>query len=129
MFDFPFQEHPEYSSRLVARLDSAVIVPRAEAHIGDWKPVKNDCHANVSTWCKNREGFQAVRGWLYFDLNNVMPIVLFNAHSVVRDEHGQLWDITPTKATDTYPFLIAEESEEAYAKFIEGGAGRLRHRK
>ncbi len=58
---------------------------------------------------------------------NLMPIVLFNAHSVVRNERGELWDITPTKATSPYPFLIAEESEEEYAKFIKAGAVRLRH--
>ena len=127
VFNFPLQDHPEYSRRLIARLSEAVIVPPARVSLGAWLPAENDCHANVATWCRNTQGFQIVRGWLYFDMANLMPIVLFNAHSVVRNERGELWDITPTKATSPYPFLIAEESEEEYAKFIEAGAVRLRH--
>lgn len=127
MLEFQFQDHPEYSNRLMERVHEAVIVPPARVSIGDWKPVENDCHANVTTWCANAKGFEIVRGWLYFDMANALPFVLFNAHSVVRNPEGELWDITPQRATHSYPFLAAEEQEAEYARFIEAGAVRLRH--
>ena len=127
MLDFPLQDHPEYSRQLISRLNQAVIVPPARASLGQWHPAENDCHVNVTTWCMKTQGFEIVRGWLYFDMANLMPFVLFNAHSVIRNQKGELWDITPTKASNPYPFLVAEETEEEYVKFIEAGAVRLRH--
>jgi len=127
VFEFPLQDHPEYSRRLMDRIQHAVIVPPARVSIGTWEPAENDCHANVTTWCANAQGFEIVRGWLYFDMADTLPFVLFNAHSVVRNPEGQLWDITPQRATRPYPFLAAEETEEEYARFVEAGAVRLRH--
>jgi hypothetical protein len=129
MFDFQFQELPEYSSRLYARVHEGVIVPPAEVSLGDWQPLPNECHQNASTWCANTEGFTVVHGWLYFHFEGLLPFVLFNAHSVVRDARGQLWDITPNAASQPYPFLIAEESAQEYAQLVQSGATRLRHRR
>jgi hypothetical protein len=127
MFELLAQELPEYTSRLYQRLDSALIVPRAQVSIGNWKPTSNDCHANATTWCTHATGFEIVRGWLFFNMANALPYVLFNAHSVVRNSDGELLDITPSMAADSYPFIIAEENEDAYAKLIESGIVRLRH--
>ena len=123
------KEHPEYTQRLYLRVGQGEVAPPARVSIDDWTPVENDCHANVTTWCKSSNGFEIVRGWLYFDLAGLLPYVLFNAHSVIRDSAGELWDITPSRATDQYPFLVAEEAEDVYAQFIEGGVTRLRHYK
>lgn len=72
-------------------------------------------------------GYSPVRGWLYFDFVDLLPFVLFNAHSVVRDPEGSLWDITPAQASQPYPFLMAEESNEEYAALIQSGVSRIRH--
>jgi hypothetical protein len=125
----PMVDLPEYSTRLYERLTEGTIVPPAAVSIGAWTPAPGDCHANVSTWCKNIAEYKAVRGWLYFDLANAMPFVLFNAHSVVRDPSGKLWDITPSQASQPYPFIPAEESEEEYAHLVESGVVRIRHSK
>ena len=124
---FPMIELPEYSTRLYDRRHSAVIIPPASVSLGTWVPALNDCHLNVSTWCKHSQGYAAVRGWLYFDFLDQLPFVLFNAHSVVRDAEGKLWDITPSQASQPYPFLEAEEPEAEYAKLVESGVSRLRH--
>jgi hypothetical protein len=124
---FPIIELPEYSSRLYERRMTGVIVPPAVVSMGSWTPEANECHANASTWCKNMPDYSPVRGWLYFDFLDLWPFVLFNAHSVVRAPDGTLWDITPSQASQPYPFLTAEESESEYAKLIESGVSRVRH--
>lgn len=121
------KEIPEYSKRLYERRAEGIIVQPATVSLGDWKTSPNDCHANVSAWCSNVQGYEAVRGWLYFDLANALPYVLFNAHSVVRAPDGKLWDITPAQASQLYPFIVAEETEEEYARLIESGVVRLKH--
>ena len=126
---FQIVEIPAYSSRLYERRLSGVIVQSASVKLGTWVPAPNNCHANVSTWCENMPEYTAVRGWLYFDFLDHLPHVLFNAHSVVRDPDGKLWDITPSQSSQSYPFLVAEEQEAEYAKLIESGVSRLRHHK
>jgi hypothetical protein len=124
---FPIVDRPEYSTPLYHHRQTGLIVPPATVELGTWKPAPNDCHANVSTWCKYMPEYSAVRGWLYFDFLDQLPYVLFNAHSVVRAPDGKLWDITPSQASQPYLFLAAEESEGEYAELIEGGISRLRH--
>ena len=124
---FPIVEVPEYSERLYARRLEGVMVPLAVVSLGAWNPAPNDCHANVSTWCKNMPKYTAVRGWLYFDYVDALPYVLFNAHSVIRAPDGRLWDITPTLASQPYPFLSTEGTDGEYEQLVEGGVSRIRH--
>ena len=58
---------------------------------------------------------------------NVMPYVIFNAHSVVRDSDGVLWDVTPNETGRIYPFILAEETEQEYNDLVEGGVSRIVH--
>ena len=102
-------------------------MPLAVVSLGAWTPAPNDCHANVGTWCKNMPEYIAVRGWLYFDFVDALSYVLFNAHSVIRDPDGRLLDITPTLASQRYPFLATEETEGEYAQLVDGGVSRIRH--
>ena len=44
----------------------------------------------------------------------------FLAHSAIQAPDGMLYDITPSNASQQYPFIIAEESEEDYARLVEG---------
>jgi len=62
-----------------------------------------------------------VRGWLFFSLSYPSPLVnfvLFNAHSVIRQADGTLFDITPSRASQPYPFIRAEENDEDFLRFV-----------
>ena len=108
----------ETGRRLFARRSEAVIANYEQVSVGDWQPTEHECHANVTYWCEFNTNYKVVRGWLYFDFGNCMRFVRFTAHSVVEDENGLLIDITPTKASTLYPFIRAEEDEEAFACLI-----------
>ncbi len=55
------------------------------------QPTRNKCHENVDRWVKNNPQYWAVRGWA---VNGNGGYYLLDAHSVVCDERGALWDIT-----------------------------------
>lgn len=114
-----------YAKSLLARVGEAQVVRRAEVNIGEWKPLANMCHHNVTAWCESNPTYQVVRGWLYFDLPG-LPVARFVAHSVVRAPDGELCDITPSNATRDYPFLEGKLSEEEFAELVEErGYGNL----
>jgi len=108
----------EYGAKLYQRRGEGKILKWANVSIGDWKPVPNDCHGNVTTVCSHDDSLTAVRGWFYFDLNDSMPHVLFVAHSAVLTADGNLCDITPATASRQYPFIAAEESEDDYIELV-----------
>jgi hypothetical protein len=125
----PPVELPEYSQVLFRRRLEGVLVRRAAVSIGKWEPTPNTCHSNVDQWCRHMTEYAPIRGWLYFDFEDALPHVMFNAHSVVRAPDGQLLDITPSQASRRYPFLIATEPEEEYFRLIDGGAHRIKHQR
>jgi hypothetical protein len=128
-YPFPHHVHQQYTASLCERRAEGVIVSPAQVSIGDWEPLPNQCHGNVTTWCANNAEFQIVRGWLYVDFSGQLPYEVFLPHSVVRDKDGALWDITPIQAFQQYPFIAAIESEEEYAAFVEQGVSALAHYK
>jgi len=54
-------------------------------------PAANKCHENVARWLHENPKHVAVRGWL--DSGG-----LLEAHSVVADDEGNLFDVTPRDA-------------------------------
>ena len=117
-----------YAARLYARRAEGIIVRPATVQIGDWTPDEHECHGNVTPFCEVSFNHSPVRGWLYFDFGGLLPFVRFNTNSVVMDEHSMLLDITPTRASERYPFIRAEESEREYAELFEALKRRgLRH--
>jgi hypothetical protein len=78
-----------YEATILARLGEGVRVPFRDVRVGEWQPVPNDCHNNVDTWVGAHAEQTAVRGWL------VESVCSLTAHSVVRDQDGGLYDITP----------------------------------
>ena len=86
----------EYERDVCARRGSATDVRyEPDASFGDWKPKVAECHANVDYWVAHREGYAPVRGWLaYMSGGDVHG---YTAHSVLRDPHGELADITPVE--------------------------------
>jgi hypothetical protein len=107
-----------YAKSLLARVGEAQVVRRAEVRIGERKPLANMCHHNVTDWCESEPTYQAVRGWLYFDLPGC-SVARFVAHSVVHAPDGELYDITPSNASQDYPFLKGKLSEEEFAELVE----------
>ncbi len=118
------EEIKEYILELYNRSADALVCGRAEIVGGAWQPLARNCHDNVNLWCDSNEGYEPVRGWLYFDLVGTMDRVMFVQHSVVRTPEGDLVDITPSNAGQDYPFIPATEiDDEFFAKeeFTENG--------
>ncbi len=87
----------EYERNICARNGSAVDVRyEPNASIGEWRPKVAECHANVDYWVNHRAGYAAVRGWLA-SMSCGADLHGYTAHSVLRDPHGELVDITPVE--------------------------------
>ena len=82
-----------------------------------FEPKENMCHHNA-TAMEEISGYTAVRGWLCFDFAALMTVVRFTAHSVVSTADGTLIDLTPSRASQRYPFLRVEE-DDTYVALIE----------
>lgn len=115
----PPAELVHYVALLYERRNEGVILANKHMTIGDWSPVQNECHRNVTRLCEFNPKLTAVRGWLYFDFENALPHVRFTAHSAILEEDGLMYDVTPSLASQPYPFIRAQESEEEYAEMIE----------
>lgn len=119
----------EYAASLFNRLHEAVILRWTEVAIGEWRAEANECHANVTKLCAHDAAYSPVHGWLYFDFGGYLDGVQFLAHSAVRGTDGTLYDITPSHASQQYPFLVANLSEQEYKALIASGVTRLWHMK
>jgi hypothetical protein len=88
-----------YEAVICKKSRDAKVVPFKTVALGEWKPVVNKCHDNVNNWVRSTSGHFAVRGWVFYK-QCFIPAERtlgceFTAHSVVRDEKGVLFDITP----------------------------------
>jgi hypothetical protein len=61
---------------------------------------EHECHNNVDRWVSENPDHKAVRGWLFFNM-----LLRFTAHSVVEAPDGRMFDLTPSRASQRYPFL------------------------
>lgn len=120
-------EQNEYAANLFARMHEAVNLRWADVEIGNWRPKANDCHANVTELCAHDPTYSPVRGWLYFDFGGYLDRVQFLAHSAVRAPDGMLYDITPSQASQQYPFLSANLPDQEYEALVTSGAIQLWH--
>ncbi len=97
-------------AELGARLDAR----RAEGLLVHLQPAEgaayNQCHENAEAYVDKHEGFRVVRGWLIEDFDS---FTYFNAHSVVRDSSGELFDPTPMRQHCL--FLLHDGDEEDFA--------------
>lgn len=84
----------EYRTQICIGLQSAVQVPYVSVAEGDWQPQIANCHDNVDRWVRQKPGIVAVRGWVTVGTDGYSQTFLTH-HSVVRDEDGDLLDITP----------------------------------
>ncbi|HEY6252367.1 MAG TPA: hypothetical protein VI685_20625 [Candidatus Angelobacter sp.] len=85
----------DYEASVCARLSEADHVPLKFVSLGDWQPEVGDCHRNVDRWVEANPGAAGVRGWVaHVSYGTAIGLT---AHSVVRGQDGQLFDITPLK--------------------------------
>jgi hypothetical protein len=84
----------EYESAVCARVDQAVRVPFRKVLLADWSPKVAECHQNADIWVAVNPAFEAVRGWVIYASFGGDSVGL-TAHSIVRDQSGALFDITP----------------------------------
>jgi hypothetical protein len=98
-----------YFDALCARLpDQAERVGFHPVAPGGWQPKRNDCHANVKAFVEGNPEYRPVRGW-------VVNTWLLDAHSVVCDEEGTLWDITfPDLAAQGILFIRHDGTDEEF---------------
>jgi hypothetical protein len=97
----------EYEESICQRLEQAVRVPHHKVLFADGsEPFQSACHENVDRWVKENPGFTPVWGWVtYVDY---WVSVGLTAHAIVRDQRGQLIDITP----------LGNERERAGMRFV-----------
>lgn len=116
-----------YAESLYLRVDEAAVLKQAVIEEERWKPQLNMCHHNVTNLCLLANEYTPVRGWLYFDLPG-LDYVKFVAHSAVKTPEGDVFDITPAIASQGYPFLVSNLSEDEYAYIVEDcGHGEINY--
>ena len=95
----------ELGARLECRRAEGILVPPQPEDGAAY----NRCHDNAEAYVMQHEGFVVVRGWVIEDFAGC---TYFNAHSVVRNSLGDLFDPTPMR--QQCPFLIHEGDEEDF---------------
>jgi hypothetical protein len=96
----------ELGAQLDARRDQGLLVPLHPAEGANY----NECHKNAEACTRQHGGFRVVRGWLIEDF---VGFTYFNAHSVVRNSDGDLFDPTPMR--QHCPFLLHEGDDDDFA--------------
>ncbi|RYG84112.1 MAG: hypothetical protein EON59_13495 [Alphaproteobacteria bacterium] len=96
---------------LFQRRSEGVLVPKVSVAADDWAPQEHECHDNVEVWVRSMPGTKHVYGFLHF-----AGLGTFNAHSVVEDGERGLCDITPSRASQLYPFVRHAGSPQLFAK-------------
>jgi hypothetical protein len=114
---------------LYGRRHTAIMVPFEKRTISSGPPQEHQCYVNNDRFCSENPGHKSVYGWLVFDFNRtsegMWPVCRFTAHAVLEDPKGRLFDITPSKASQRYPFLRHEGPEEEFAAIIAAGYTNL----
>lgn len=107
----------EYEAAMCQKLSSAGVVPFKKVSVGDWVPVESDCHKNVDRWVEAMPDHRAERGWVVYKqclVGDTLGLEL-TAHSVVRGEADELFDITPLHDERQRPSMrfVAHFGDEA----------------
>ena len=92
-----------YRHSICQRLRSAQIVPFVKIRIGTWEPQVGHCHENVDQWVRSNPSHMPLRGWV--TLVESDDAVQLTPHSVVRDQDGDTFDITPLENETIRPSM------------------------
>lgn len=101
---------------LFDRRDQAIQLDYVTPCPDDWEPIPHHCHENADRWVDEHPAWRVVRGWLIVLDDGVSA--LFDAHSVVRDPLGQLWDVTQSEVSR---FVIHTGREDEFMKKVKSG--------
>lgn len=82
-----------------------------------WHPIPNRCHENANTWNRRFPSWTVIRGWLLIFEDDVSGTI-FDAHSVVCDPEGRLWDVTQN---DMHRFLPHPGDDGEFIKQVSAG--------
>ncbi|HXR16026.1 MAG TPA: hypothetical protein VN777_07405 [Terriglobales bacterium] len=101
-----------YFADLCARLPAeAERVSFRQVSLEGWQPQRNDCHENVDFLVQHNPRYKPVHGWA------VSGCYVLDAHSVVCDQQGTLWDITfPDLAEYGILFIRHRGTEQEFSK-------------
>jgi hypothetical protein len=108
------EEIQKYIVELFERRNEGSLVQQVQIKEGEWEPEFHECHKNVDFWCKVNPEYKPVRGWVFYAFDYEANFVWFLQHSVMRTPENILVDITPNNASDSYPFIIATESDDDF---------------
>ncbi len=108
----------EYETSVCVRLDQAVQVPFQKVTLNGWSPQVGGCHQNTDIWVSAKPAFEAVRGWVTYASFGGDSFGL-TAHSIVRDQNGMLFDVTPLENEDVRMSMRFIEHEGTPATFCE----------
>lgn len=110
-------ERDDIAARLVRKIDDAQRVSYVSPCPSDWTPVAARCHENAVAWVARHPGWSVVRGWLHV-FGDADSGAMFDAHSVVRDDNGRIWDVTQD---DCHSFIAYDGPEEQFLAAVRTG--------
>jgi hypothetical protein len=110
----PPNQKRELAATLALLAVTASRVPRFADKFDGWTPILGACHENVSRWVESHPGHKVVRGWLDVSFLALPPARRFTAHSVVADEHGDLFDVTLGASDPGCAFIRHPGSDEDF---------------
>jgi hypothetical protein len=108
----------QLAKAIVARRSEATIARDYRVGIGEWRPRPKFCHDNVHVWVSRSPQHKHVKGYLLFDFR-ALGFWRVQAHSLVELEDGTLADITPHGASQQYPFVRHNGSDEEFAEMAD----------
>jgi hypothetical protein len=85
---------------------------------------QHQCHTNADRFVAGNQRYRVVRGWLFFDfraaaLMGLEPTIRFTAHSIVQNDSGDRYEITPSQASQCYPFIEHPFGNEDFEKLVD----------
>jgi hypothetical protein len=114
---------------LYERRHQAATIPFEAGTMESGPPTEHECHNNTDRWVREHQDHKSVRGWLVIDYNEATQGLFNNckfiAHSVVEAPDGRLFDLTPSQASQRYPFLRHDGPEKEFVAFVQAGHTHL----
>jgi len=116
----------DYERSICAQLRSAKGVAFRDVSLENWSLKPADCHENVRKWADAHPQHSAIHGWVILGGNGGTMLA---AHSVVQDENGALFDITPIKDEDrirpTMRFIVHDGDERLFLEMLQEGTRNI----
>lgn len=108
------------AAHLATRICNAVLIHFVEPCPDGWVPRKAHCHENAATWVCSNPSWSISRGWIHVSGDGHTGAI-FDAHSVVRDPSGKLWDVTLGTA---HSFIEFDGRDEEFDAAVRDGPWR-----